>query len=68
MRRPCLKTLLHSVPSSTKSLTKAGKELVSTPVITRRLARLEKSLNTRLIQRTTRRLLTEAGELFTPNK
>src|SRR5579871_3138902 len=49
-----------------KSLTKASKELgVSTPVITRRLARLEKSLNVRLLQRTTRQVnLTEAGELF----
>jgi LysR family transcriptional regulator, regulator for bpeEF and oprC len=49
-----------------KCLTKAGKELgISTPVVTRRLARLEKSLNARLIQRTTRQLyLTEAGELF----
>lgn len=49
-----------------KSLTKASKELgLSTPVVTRRLARLEKSLNTRLIQRTTRQIhLTEAGELF----
>lgn len=49
-----------------KSLTKASKELgVSTPVITRRLARLEKTLQTQLIQRTTRHIhLTEAGELF----
>lgn len=49
-----------------KSFTKASKELgLSTPVVTRRLARLEKSLNTQLIQRTTRQLhLTEAGELF----
>jgi DNA-binding transcriptional LysR family regulator len=49
-----------------KNLTKAGKELgLSTSIVTRRLVRLEKSLNTRLIQRTTRQLhLTEAGELF----
>lgn len=49
-----------------KSLTRAGKELgISTPMVTRRLARLEKSLNARLIQRTTRQIhLTEAGELF----
>lgn len=49
-----------------KSLTKASKALgLSTPVVTRRLARLEKSLNTSLIQRTTRQIhLTEAGELF----
>ena len=40
-----------------KSLTKASKKLgLSTPVVTRRLARLEKSLNTRLIQRTTRQI------------
>lgn len=49
-----------------KSLTKAGKELgISTSIVTRRLARLEKSLNTRLLQRTTRQIhLTEAGEIF----
>lgn len=49
-----------------KSLTNASKELgLSTPVVTRRLARLENVLNTQLIQRTTRQLhLTEAGELF----
>lgn len=49
-----------------KSLTKASKELgLSAPVVTRRLARLEKSLNIQLIQRTTRRIhLTEAGEVF----
>ena len=41
--------------------------LHTTPVVTWRLARLEKSLNTRLIQRTTRQIhLTEAGELFFP--
>ena len=49
-----------------KSLTKAASALgVSAPVVTRRLARLEQSLNTRLFQRTTRQIyLTEAGELF----
>ncbi len=49
-----------------KSLTKAGKELgISTSIVTRRLARLEKSLNIRLLQRTTRQIhLTEAGEIF----
>jgi DNA-binding transcriptional LysR family regulator len=48
------------------SLTKAGKELgISTSVVTRRLARLEKLLNTSLVRRTTRKIyLTEAGELF----
>lgn len=49
-----------------QSLTKASKVLgISTPVVTRRLARLEKSLGTQLVQRTTRQVkLTEAGELF----
>lgn len=48
------------------SFTRAGKALgISTPVMTRRLARLEESLNTRLIQRTTRQIhLTEADEIF----
>lgn len=49
-----------------QSLSKAARELgISTPVVTRRLARLEKTLNTRLLNRTTRSVsLTEAGDLF----
>lgn len=50
----------------TGNFTKAAKVLgLSTPVVTRRLARLEEALNARLIQRSTRHIhLTEAGELF----
>lgn len=49
-----------------KSFSKAARELeLSTPVITRRLSRLEKTLNTRLLHRTTRKVtLTEAGLLY----
>jgi DNA-binding transcriptional LysR family regulator len=49
-----------------QSFSKAARELgISTPVITRRLARLEQALNTRLLNRTTRKVtLTEAGNLF----
>jgi DNA-binding transcriptional LysR family regulator len=49
-----------------QSFAKAAKELdISTPVVTRRLARLEKSLDARLLNRTTRKVtLTEAGHLF----
>ena len=48
------------------SFAKAARELgLSTPVVTRRLARLEKELDTRLLNRTTRQVtLTEAGSLF----
>lgn len=48
------------------SFAKAARELgISTPVVTRRLARLEKELDTRLLNRTTRQVsLTEAGNLF----
>jgi DNA-binding transcriptional LysR family regulator len=51
---------------STGSLSAASRELdLSLPVISKRLAHLEKSLGVRLVQRTTRRLtLTEEGELF----
>lgn len=50
----------------TGSFTKAAKELgVSTPMVTRRLARLEKNLGTRLIHRNTRKLsITEPGVFF----
>lgn len=49
-----------------KGFTKAATGLgVSVSAITRRLARLEKNLNSQLIQRTTRQIsLTEAGQLF----
>jgi DNA-binding transcriptional LysR family regulator len=49
-----------------QSFSKAARELeISTPVITRRLARLEQSLGVRLLNRTTRQVtLTEAGSLF----
>lgn len=49
-----------------QSFAKAARELgISTPVVTRRLARLEKTLQTRLLNRTTRQVtLTEAGNLF----
>jgi DNA-binding transcriptional LysR family regulator len=49
-----------------QSFSKAARELdLSTPVITRRLARLEYSLGVRLLNRTTRQVtLTEAGNLF----
>jgi len=48
------------------SFSKAAREIgISTPVITRRLARLEETLETRLLNRTTRQVtLTEAGNLF----
>jgi DNA-binding transcriptional LysR family regulator len=51
---------------STGSLSAASRELdLSLPVVSKRLAHLEKSLGVRLVQRTTRRLtLTEEGELF----
>jgi DNA-binding transcriptional LysR family regulator len=51
---------------SAGSLSAASRELdLSLPVISKRLAQLEKSLGVRLVQRTTRRLtLTEEGELF----
>jgi DNA-binding transcriptional LysR family regulator len=49
-----------------QSFSKAARELsISPPVITRRLLRLEKALNARLLNRTTRQVtLTEAGNLF----
>ena len=49
-----------------QSFAKAARELdISTPVVTRRLARLEKYLDTRLLNRTTRQVtLTEAGVVF----
>lgn len=49
-----------------QSFSKAARELeISTPVITRRLSRLEKMLDTRLLNRTTRKVtLTEAGNIF----
>lgn len=49
-----------------QSFSKAARELgLSTPVVTRRLARLESSLEVRLLNRTTRQVtLTEAGNLF----
>lgn len=49
-----------------QSFSKAARELeISTPVITRRLVRLEQQLETRLLNRTTRQVtLTEAGSLF----
>jgi LysR family transcriptional regulator, regulator for bpeEF and oprC len=49
-----------------QSFSKAARELdISTPVITRRLSRLEKTLDARLLNRTTRKVtLTEAGNLF----
>lgn len=49
-----------------KSFSRAAKQLgVSAAVITRRIARLEKSLDTRLLHRTTRLVtLTEAGQAF----
>lgn len=50
----------------TGSFTKAANALgVSTPMVTRRLARLEKTLGSRLIQRNTRKLsVTETGAVF----
>jgi LysR family transcriptional regulator for bpeEF and oprC len=49
-----------------QSFSKAARELeISTPVITRRLSRLERTLDTRLLNRTTRQVtLTEAGNIF----
>ncbi len=49
-----------------KSFSRAAKQLgVSTAVVTRRVARLEKSLDTRLLHRTTRLVsLTEPGQAF----
>src|SRR5579872_3484867 len=49
-----------------QSFAKAARELgVSTPVVTRRLARLENSLEVRLLNRTTRQVsLTDAGQVF----
>jgi len=49
-----------------ESFSKAARELgLSPPVITRRLSRLEETLATRLLNRTTRKVtLTEAGALF----
>lgn len=49
-----------------KSFSKAAKQLgISPTVVTRRIARLEKSLDTRLLQRSTRQVtLTEAGQLY----
>ncbi|MDR3477003.1 MAG: LysR family transcriptional regulator [Gammaproteobacteria bacterium] len=49
-----------------KSFSKAAKELgISKPVISRRIMRLEKQLDTRLLQRTTRKVaLTEEGDLY----
>lgn len=49
-----------------QSFSKAARELdLSTPVVTRRLARLEKTLDARLLHRTTREVrLTEAGSVF----
>ncbi|MDR3490973.1 MAG: LysR family transcriptional regulator [Gammaproteobacteria bacterium] len=49
-----------------KSFSKAAKELgISKPVMSRRIARLEKKLDTRLLQRTTRSVtLTEEGNLY----
>ena len=49
-----------------QSFAKAARELnLSTPVVTRRLARLEKVLQTRLLNRTTRQVtLTESGNHF----
>lgn len=49
-----------------QSFAKAARELgLSTPVVTRRLARLEQTLDARLLNRTTRKVtLTEAGHVF----
>lgn len=49
-----------------KSFSKAAREIgISTPVITRRIVRLEQLLDARLLNRTTRQVtLTEAGNLF----
>jgi DNA-binding transcriptional LysR family regulator len=49
-----------------QSFAKAARELeLSTPVVTRRMARLEETLGARLLHRTTRQVtLTEAGALF----
>jgi len=49
-----------------KNFTKAAKQLgISTPMVTRRLAKLEETMGTRLINRNTRKLsVTEAGEIF----
>lgn len=49
-----------------RGFAKAAKQLhISTPVMTRRITRLEQTLGVRLLQRTTRHLnLTEAGNLF----
>ncbi len=57
---------VFSVIAKHQSFSKAARELeLSTPVVTRRLARLEKLLGTRLLNRTTRNVtLTEAGSLF----
>jgi DNA-binding transcriptional LysR family regulator len=57
---------VFSVIAKNQSFSKAARELeLSTPVVTRRLARLEKMLGTRLLNRTTRQVtLTEAGNLF----
>lgn len=52
--------------AKSQSFAKAARELgISTSVITRRLARLESTLEVRLVNRTTRQVsLTEAGQLF----
>jgi DNA-binding transcriptional LysR family regulator len=57
---------VFSVIAKNQSFSKAARELdLSTPVVTRRLARLENMLGTRLLNRTTRQVtLTEAGHLF----
>lgn len=49
-----------------KSFSQAARQLdISAAVVTRRIARLEKSLDTRLLHRTTRQVsLTEAGQAF----
>ena len=58
--------LVFAVIVQHQGFSKAAKHLgISTSVVTRRMARLEKTLNVRLINRTTRRIhLTEAGHLF----
>lgn len=61
---PSLDTFAQIV--ATGNLSSASRELnLSLPVISKRLAQLEKSLGVRLVQRTTRRLtLTEERERF----